>query len=808
VQQKHLNILEFPKVLERLAKYASFSASKSLALELQPTPYFNQARDWQAETSEADHLLSVKVNIGVGGARDVRPHVARAHRGVILTAQELLEVRQTLISARELKRSITRMAEVYPRLADIAQRMEECVGVVNAIGQAIEENGEIKSSASPKLARIRRDLDIAHNRLMEKLNRIIASSQNSQYLQEALVTQRGGRYVIPLKAEFKSKIQGVVQDQSASGATIFIEPLATVELNNQCRQLELDEEEEIRRILAELSEVVDSQGELIDHTVTALAELDLAFAKAKYGHAIEAVEPNLVSFEGQQSFPTEPGDKTPIRPHFKLVAGRHPLLDPKTVVPIDVELAEGTHILVITGPNTGGKTVSLKTVGLLTAMGQAGLRIPAGEGSTLPVFNRIFADIGDEQSIEQSLSTFSGHMTNVVQILSECDEHSLAIFDELGAGTDPIEGSALAHSILLYLLEREVTTFVATHYSELKAFAHSTPGVTNASMEFDLESLAPTYRLLIGVPGESNAFTIAGRLGLTAEIINRARGLVSENARQIEAMLAEIKAQTEAAQQARRQAEVEREKAEEIVRQRQAQLAEIEAERREILNSARADARREIKAIREKIRSLEQQAQEAIQRQQQALEPLAEVREVEAQLEVVETETMTQKAPEPVSEQPTKTGGPIRVGDKVFITQFSAVGEVVAIQNKQVEVQLGHFRATVPLASLELRERAATAPEQGRIEPRVSTPTVESPGMELDLRGRVAEEAMIYLDQYLDRAFMARLPWVRIIHGKGSGVLRQVVREELSHHPMISSYRPGQEGEGGDGVTIAKLAVS
>lgn len=813
MQQKHLNTLEFPKILGRLASYAAFSASKSLALELRPSPYFTEVRDRQTETREADHLLSVKVNIGVGGSRDVRPHVARARRGIILDAQDLLEIRQTLIAARQLQRTIVRLAEAYPRLADMAQRIEECPGLVNAIGQAIEENGEIKSSASPTLARIRRDLDIAHSRLMEKLNRILSSSHYGHYLQEALVTQRAGRYVIPIKAEFKGKIQGVVQDQSASGATIFIEPLATVELNNKCRQLQLDEEEEIRRILAELSHLVDDQGDFIDHTVAALADLDLAFAKAKYAQAIKAIEPNLVSFDGQQSLPGVSIEKNGgSSPPFKLISARHPLLDPQTVVPIDVSLGEETHILVITGPNTGGKTVSLKTIGLLAAMAQAGLRIPAAEGSTLPVFKDIFADIGDEQSIEQSLSTFSAHLTNIVQILAQCDEHSLAVFDELGAGTDPVEGSALARSILLDLLERRVTTFVATHYSELKAYAHTTPGVANASMEFNIETLTPTYRLIIGIPGESNAFTIAGRLGLAPEIITRARGLVSQNAQQVEAMLAEIRAQTEAARQIRHQAEAERQKAEDFAQLRQKQLAEVEAERRNILNSARADARQEIKAVRERIRTLEAQAQEAIKAQQVALiaslpKTPGEVEAVEMQLADLEAGLTMERGLEPVIEPQARSGAPIRVGDKVFVSQFGTIGEVIAIQDNQAEVQLGHFRSTMPLSTLELRERAAKE-EQISTKSRVKTPIAESPGMELDLRGRIAEEAILHLDQYLDQAFMAKLPWVRIIHGKGSGVLRQVVREELSRHPMISSYRPGQEGEGGDGVTIARLAIN
>jgi DNA mismatch repair protein MutS2 len=804
---KHLVTLEFPKILTKLAYHAMFSASKELALALQPSSFLAEAQARQAETTEAARLLSAKVGLGVGGARDVRPLTMRAQRGAILPAPDLLEIRQTLVAARDLQRTLTRLAEAYPRLADIAQRIEPCPGLVNDINQAIDErNGEVKNSASPTLARIRRELETAHGRLMDKLNRLLASSQYNRFLQEPLITQRGGRYVIPLKAEFKGKIQGLVHDQSASGATLFIEPLATVELNNKWRQLQLDEEEEIRKILLALSEQVGAQSRLIDYTVTALAELDLAFAKAKYAEAIDAVEPMLFNPEdrgaGEQG---GRGEKT-----FKLIAARHPLLNPTSVVPINVTLPAETRMLIITGPNTGGKTVSLKTVGLLAAMAQAGLWIPAAEGSTLPFFERIFADIGDEQSIEQSLSTFSSHMTNIVQILEECDHDSLVILDELGAGTDPIEGSALARSILSHLLERRVMTFVATHYSELKAFAHTTPGVANASMEFDVATLSPTYRLLIGLPGASNAFTIAQRLGLSVDIINRARGLVSEDAQQIEAMLAEIKAQTEAAQQVRRAAEAERERAEQETQQVQRRLAQIDQERREILNAAREDARREIKAAREELRALKEQAEAEIKKVEAKPEAAPDI-VVEEQLTQLETKIQSKiegdkkKAkvkPEPQPPAP----GPVALGDKVFIPQFNTVGEVVGLQNKQVEIQLGAFRSTVPLANVVLREKAAPRELEGAYSS-VKVPTVDSPGMELDLRGQLSDEALLRLDQYLDQAFLARLPWVRIIHGKGSGALRQAVRQELNSHALISSYRPGDESEGGEGVTVVKLAL-
>ena len=802
-QQKHLNTVEFPKILERLTEYTNFSASKTKALALLPSPYLAEAQAWQAETSEAYQLLALKPNIGIGGARDVRPMVERCRRGVVLSALELLEIRQTLIAGRTLQRDLLRVEDAYPRLADIARRIEECPGLVNDIGQAIDERGEVKNSASAELARTRRELETAYSRLMERLRRLVSSSQYSHYLQDALITQRDGRYVIPLKAEFKGKIQGIVHDQSGSGATLFLEPLGVVDLNNQWRQLQLAEAEEIHRILAGLSQFVSDMGRFIKHTVDALADLDLAFAKARYAEALHAVEPILFSLKDQPVW------------NFKLLAARHPLLDPESVVPIDVVLPENTRILVITGPNTGGKTVSLKTVGLLAAMAQAGLWLPAADGSALPIFNRIFADIGDEQSIEQSLSTFSSHMTNIVQILAQCDSSSLVILDELGAGTDPVEGAALARSILSHLLERQITTFVATHYSELKAYAHTTPGVTNASLEFDLESLAPTYRLRIGLPGASNAFAIAQRLGLAKAIIKEAQGLVGEDARQVETMLAEIKGQTEAARQFRQQAEQERQQAEAHTQALQRHLEEIEVERRDILNAARADARREIKAAREEIKALKEQAQTWLQSSPdstavEADQPVMEtpMAAIEERLDALEVDQAPVATPSPPAAKKKRGVENVEPGDVIFIEQFNTTGEVVAVQNKQVEVQLGRFRTIVPLKGVELRKKATEIQVEQIVSSSISLPPAESPGMELDLRGQVSEEALLQLDQYLDQAFSARLPWVRIIHGKGSGVLRQVVRQTLSEHPQVASYRSGEEGEGGEGVTVAKLAVN
>jgi DNA mismatch repair protein MutS2 len=789
---KHLRTLEFPKILERLARHADFSASKELVGTLMPTFYLPEARERQAETSEARRLLSVKPDLSIGGAHDVRPLLRQAARAVPLLPNELLDIRQTLVAARRLKRAVISLSDQFPRLADIAGRIQECSDLIREIDRCVGERGEVLNSASSSLARIRSELEIVHQRLLDRLNKIVRSPQNSQYLQETFVTQRHGRYVIPLRAEFKGRIQGIVHDQSASGATLFIEPLATVEMNNRWYQLQLDEEEEVRRILLELTGRVAAESKHIEWTVEALAELDLAFAKAKYAEELQAVEPQW----------TMPDDLS-----IRLLAGRHPLLNPKTVVSVDVVLPAETFVLVITGPNTGGKTVTLKTVGLLAAMAQAGLHIPAAEGSVLPLFGGIYADIGDEQSIEQSLSTFSSHLTNIVSILAECDKESLVVLDELGAGTDPVEGSALAHAILEHLRERGVTTFVATHFSELKAYAHTTPGVTNASVEFDAETLAPTYRLTIGLPGRSNAFAIASRLGLDEKIIQVAQDAVSPEAMQTEAMLRDIRAQLDVAGRERAAAEAIRAQVEAHQEKLDQHLARIDEERRDILNSARSDARREIDTIRQELRRLRQEWMVVPLPEQRP--PLSELeKEAEETLSKLETAVEVEETPPPPKP---KYRGPLRPGDQVWVEPYQALGEIISSRRGEVEVQLGRFRASVKRNQVELHERVAKAgTPQGdeTIETSgVPTLTADSPGLELDLRGQTREEALHQLELYLDSAYLAGLPWVRIIHGKGTGALRAAVRDSLREHSLVTSSEPGKVGEGGDGVTVVKLVV-
>jgi len=783
MNSKYLQILELPKILERLAEHTSFSAGRELALSLQPSPDDDEVARRQGETSEARALLDDRADVSLGGARDVRPLVDRAEHDATLLPSELLDVRDTLVSGRTLRRAITRLRHQFPLLASTAGRIEECPNVVAEIARCINDRAEVVDGASQKLARIRGELKVAHQRLLDKLERIVSSPSSAPFLQEAFVTQRGGRYVIPLKTDFKGRIQGIVHDQSASGATIFIEPLSTVELNNRWRELQLEEEREVQRILAGLSNLVAEEGEFIERTVETLAKLDLAFAKAQYAEEIGGVEPKLVAFK-KVAGGLHPGSS------IQLIKARHPLLDPATAVPIDVHLDDDYFIIIITGPNTGGKTVSLKTVGLLSLMNQCGLAIPADEGSTLSVFSDIYADIGDEQSIEQSLSTFSAHITNVINILHQAGERSLVLLDDLGAGTDPGEGSAIARALLSHLLRRRITTFISTHYPELKFYAHTTPGVENACVEFDLETLSPTYELSIGLPGRSNAFAIARRLGLSPEIVSEAEGLVSPESLETESLLAEIKQAHREALAAQEVTEAARHQAEDLERELRQKLADIEKTRREVLGAAREEAQRELEEVRAGLRKIRSGWGMATVTQEWA----AQAEDRLASLEP--------KPVEPVVQQRFMPPEELSLGDTVWVAGLEATGEITELAGDEAEVQVGSFRIRAKVGDLELRGRAAQPEVTERA---VSVPRVSSPGLELNLRGQTTEEVLPRLDKYLNDAYLAGLPQVRIIHGKGTGALRRAVREFVANHPLVASYRAGDQYEGGEGATVVKL---
>lgn len=808
MNKKHLQTLEFPQILARLARHTTFSAGRALALGLVPSPIFAEVQHHLQETREARHLLDAHGGVSLGGAHDIRPLADNAQRGAILQPADLLDIQSTLRAGRRAQRTLERLQGQVPLLADVASRIEPCKGLGDEIARCISDQGEVVDHASPKLANVRREMRTAHERLLDKLNRLIANPQHATHLQESLVTQRGGRYVIPVKAEFKGRIPGIVHDTSASGATLFLEPLSTVDLGNRWRELQIEEAKEVERILAELSNLVGEQAEELAWTVEALAELDLILAKARYANVLEATEPALVPFSPRAAAPS----KTPAaekRPQatgrhpgsaLDLRQARHPLLDPERVVPIDIYLEDGVYALVITGPNTGGKTVSLKTVGLMLAMAQSGLHLPVNEGSALSIFEGIYADIGDEQSIEQSLSTFSSHLNNIIGILESANERSLVLLDELGAGTDPVEGSALARAILSHLLARRITTLVATHYSELKLFAHTTPGVENASVEFDLETLSPTYRMQIGLPGRSNAFAIAERLGLPSDIVRAGRTLVSPEDLEAESLLAEIQQAQRETAAARDEALLSQQRVSEQERRLTARLAAIEAERDTILGEARTEARRLLEEIREQVEALRSEMPSGSSPAAVGEEWLAQAR-----ARLAEQEETLAEQPAPLVPEETALAGEIQVGDTVFVRGLSTTGEVTALEEEMADVQVGNFGVRVQREDLERRSRRKAAEAKPQA---VRAEAHPSPPVELDLRGQRVQEVLPRLEKYLDDAFLAAMPFVRIIHGKGTGTLRQAVQQQLRGHPLVKSYRAGAQGEGGSGVTVAYLAES
>jgi len=801
---RSINTLELPKILDRLSKFTAFSASTALAVALTPTSELREARRRQQETTEARKLLSLKTELTVGGARDVRAFAQSAARGGVLEPNEILEIRNTLIAGRSLQRTLNRLGDQFPRLAAMAGHIEDAPGLVEAISTTFDERGEIMDSASEQLGTIRRELRIAHDRLLQKLQRIISDPKNQPYLQEAIITQRDGRYVIPLKADFKGRIRGLVHDQSSSGATLFIEPLSTLELNNTWREMLLAEQQEIRRILAALSSLIGVQAGPIVRTVVALAELDLAFSKAKYAEQLRATEPVMREFQPRvqlSSSRSHPGST------LKLRAARHPLLNPETVVAIDVELDDDTYALVITGPNTGGKTVSLKTVGLLVLMAQCGLHVPATSGCELSVFPKVFADIGEEQSIEQSLSTFSAHMNNTIRILRQVDDQALVIIDELGAGTDPAEGSALARAILSYLLDMGATTLVATHYPELKGFAYDTPGVRNASMEFDLNTLAPTFHFNIGLPGRSNAFAIAARLGLDGTIIEEAKQMVGQADLQAERLLEEIHHERLAVRAERTRAENARVDAELTERDLARRLDDIEDERRRILELARSQAQRELDSLHDELIELKRKLARAANLGLPAAELLDEVDTGLGQAETTYSAPVT-AAPVAPARAPARRA--LRLGDTVKLKHLNTMGVVTALTAAEAEVQVGRMRVRAKLDEMDLRGSSEASEKPASIAgpDREERALPASPGLEYDMRGQTVEEALPGLERYLDAAYLAELPWVRLIHGKGTGKLRQGVREYLRTNPVVKTLESGQEGEGGDGVTVVKLAVA
>ncbi len=791
MHDKSLLTLEYPKILDRLAREAAFSASKALARELRPAETLNEVRRLLALTTEARNLMELRPDIGVRGARDVRPHAAAALRGAMLAPAELREVLVTLRASGFVGRAIARLDDTYPLLKALAVDLPMRPALEGRIEESISEDGAVLDAASPTLRRLRADIRVAQQRLQDRLQTLVSEFRSA--LQEPIITMRSDRYVLPVRAEARGQVRGIVHDQSGSGATVFVEPLVIVEMNNRLKQLQLEEREEVERILLELSGLVAQDAPYVTLAVELLAEIDLHLAKARLASEQRASAP-AVNAAGR----------------LRLIQARHPLLTGR-VVPIDFHLGDDFSMVVITGPNTGGKTVALKTVGLLTLMAQSGLHIPAQEGCEIAVFTSVFADIGDEQSIEQSLSTFSSHLSRIIEILRTASDATLVLLDELGAGTDPSEGSALARAILNYLLEHHVTAIATTHYSELKAFAHERAGVANASVEFNVETLSPTYRLSIGLPGRSNALAIAARLGLPEAIIADARDFLGTAGVEMESLLEGIQADRRAAADERYQLSMERAEAEHQRREAQRAREEAAEERARILNEARAEARRELESLRAEIARLRATARapeltretlESTRTAAAALEtrtaPLPERRKRRARPQDGEDE----------SEEP--IAGEIAVGDTVRVLSMDQRGEVVGLSpaRGEAEVQLGALKLRVSLGDLRrLSRRQARAVGAGEL-PAVTRPTLaerEPPALQLDLRGTHIEEALPTIDQYLNDAYLSGMPSVRILHGKGTGALRQAIRQQLAHHPLVRSYEAAATREGGEGVTVATL---
>jgi len=796
VDARVLAILEFDKVLDLLEDRCTYSVASELALDLAPSDHAPTARRALALTDEAKALLGSVPDFSVRGARDIREIVRGAQLGILLNTAQLLEIQDTLGAARNLRRAFRRLPNPegrYPGLSDVIVAVEEFPGLEADIGRTVGGRGEILDTASPELARIRSSLRTAHNRLLDRLNGLLTSQKYGNAIREPIITMRDGRYVIPVRADARGAVGGIVHDSSSSGVTVFIEPLETVELNNAWRQIQRDEEHEIERILRQLSNVVALNADPLQRTIGGLAEFDFQLAKARFSFDLDANSPTIAD------------ENAPCR--IVLQHARHPLLT-GNVVPIDIALGEDYRVLVITGPNTGGKTVALKTVGLLTLMAQAGLHIPADRTSVVSVFSQLFADIGDEQSIEQSLSTFSSHMKNVIDMFARVTPDSLVLLDEMGAGTDPTEGAALARSIVATLLDRGPLTVATTHYSELKSFAYTTPGVENASVEFNVETLSPTYRLLIGVPGRSNALAIAERLGLPGGIVGRARSYLTPQEVQVDELLGQIKDERDAAEAARAAAVAEQQQAEQLRRVAQETLREAERARVAARETALSELEGELTGIREELRRLGRDREQVAvtrewlrQAETRATELGQSVRQVRA----------ARPAPRPTGPAPVA----LRPGDRVIVASLGQQGDVLELRDgDEAEVQVGTFRLRRPLSDLTRlsRNQVRTVERESRTSTPRRAPAVsivpargETVPLDIDVRGMRAMEAEETLERYLNDAYLASLPFVRIIHGKGTGALRQAIRQFLAQHPLVAGTEGERDQQGGEGVTIARL---
>lgn len=783
MEKRVLKTLEYDKILAMLKERASCCVSRELVDTMEPSGDFDTVERELKLTAEAETLFYKTGRSPVDDFPDMRHCLERMHAALFLSTGELLGIASCLKAARIAKDILAKEVGEESYLYNLAGLLITHRSAEEEINRCIINEDEIFDVASPALARIRRAMRLANEKVREKLNSMIRSTAYQKYLQEPIITIRNGRFVIPVKQEYRQQVPGLIHDQSSSGATLFIEPSAVVELGNEYKKLLAEEADEIERILTELTAMLAPYADEIREDLNIMGQIDLIFAKAKLSRELNAVMPRLNRNN-----------------YVRIVRGRHPLIPADRVVPIDIWIGSDYRSLIITGPNTGGKTVTLKIVGLFALMVQSGIFVPANEGSEFPVFEHIYADIGDEQSIEQSLSTFSSHMKNIVGILDKADENSLVLLDELGAGTDPIEGAALAMSILEELNDRHCICVSTTHYSEIKAFAMTHEGMENASMEFDIDRLCPTYRLYIGIPGKSNAFEISSRLGLPNSIIDKAKGFLKGEDVRFEDIISSAQSQHRIAEEERKMAEEARAELEKLRADAERERRKLDEDRNRLQAKAKedakrivADTKREMEKLIVEIRSIKDIDRSAADRVIQAARDTLRA-----------TETAVNEKEAIKKEDNTKPPKTVRAGDTVNIVTLDQKATVLSAPDSkgEVMVQAGVMKLNVKLKDIRLiEEKKAAAPTSGK----VGLGAGKQVGLELDVRGMLVDEANIMVDRYLDDAYNAGLSEVNIIHGKGTGALRAGVQAFLKRHPLVKGYRMGSYGEGDAGVTVVTL---
>jgi DNA mismatch repair protein MutS2 len=784
MQERALKVLEFTKVKEQLLEHASSSLGKEKIKQLIPSTDFDEVVKLQAETDEAATVLRIKGNVPLSGIHDIRAHIKRSVIGGVLSPFELVQIASTIHTSRQMKRFIEDVAEERTEIPILVEQVERIIPLATleeSIKQAIDESGEVLDSASDLLRTLRHQLRSNEARVREKLESMIRSSNAQKMLSDALVTIRNDRFVIPVKQEYRSHYGGIIHDQSSSGQTLFIEPQVIVQLNNQLQDIRVKEQLEIERILTELSAMTADFESELQIIVEVVTNLDFIFAKARYGRRIKASMP-VMNHEGR----------------IALYKARHPLIPIDEVVANDIMLGKDFTTIVITGPNTGGKTVTLKTLGLCSLMAQAGLQVPALDGSELAVFDAVYADIGDEQSIEQSLSTFSSHMVNIVDILNKVDFNSLVLFDELGAGTDPQEGAALAISILDEVHRRGARVIATTHYPELKAYGYNREGVLNASVEFNVETLSPTYKLLLGVPGRSNAFEISKRLGLNDRVIEAARSHVSEDTNQIDKMISSL-------EDSKRQAEIEHQEARDYLKQAEKLHQDLQKQMMEFYENKDSMLEKAAEKAGEILEEAKSEAEKVIRDlRKMRIEKHAEIKEHELidakrRLEAA-TPEVTKSAKQIAKKNKKHTYTP---GDEVKVLTFDQKGILLEkVSDNEWQVQIGILKMKVKEKDMEY----IGTPKQVETKPMAIVKGRDSHvKLELDLRGERYEDALLKVEKYIDDALLSSYPRVSIIHGKGTGALRQGVQEYLKNHRSVKKIRFGEAGEGGSGVTVVEF---